>query len=380
MHILAHCFDPGTVSLFAATVDHGLRPEAKQEIQKVSQQAEDLGVSHTTLRWTGWDETGNLQEQARKARYQLLSDWAKTQDLAVVAVGHTADDQAETLLMRLARSSGVDGLASMPVRRTLYGVNVVRPLLGLTRAELQEYLKEIGLGWSQDPSNDDPKFDRIKIRQALQHLEPLGLTVKALSDVARNLEQAREALDWYCFLAARDIASVDGGSVVFDLRQFRTLPEEISRRLLVRAIKWIGGAEYPPRRLPAARALANVRLGLSVTLGGCQILRQGQKIWVCREYNAVRNKHVAVDEMWDRRWRLTGEVHPGTELRALGRAGLKECPDWRETGRPRAALLASPSLWAGNVLLAAPLAGRAHADRIELVGGEEEFFASLLSH
>lgn len=380
LHILTRCFAPGTVALFAVTVDHGLRPESPDEAMQVKEMCAELMVPHTTLRWKSWDGVGNLQERAREARYQLISEWAKSQDIAVFAVGHTADDQAETMLMRLARSSGVDGLAAMPLNRTLFGITLIRPLLGLARQDLRGYLTRNDVDWAEDPSNKNAAYERVRTREALKELAPLGITAKVLSDVAGNMDQAREALDWYTFLSARDLASVNGGDVLFDLRQFRALPGEIARRLLVRSIAWIGGTVRGPRRAPVNLALESIRAGRSTTLAGCNVLRHDNRVWVCREYNAIRSTRCSVDAFWDQRWQLVGPAAPGLEIRVLGQDGLNECPDWRATGRPRAALIASPAVWRGDTLIAAPLAGKTAGWTAQLVAGEEEFFATLISH
>lgn len=383
MHILSRLFEGSETQLHAATVDHGLRPESADEAGQVRGMAEAMGVSHSILRWRDWDGTGNLQDQARRARYELLSDWCKSIGVSVLALGHTADDQAETVLMRLARASGVDGLAGIPTKRTMNGIMVMRPMLDLTRQDLRKYLTDNDLPWIEDPSNEDRRFARIKAREALECLDDLGVSVTALSGVARNLSQAREALDWYSFLAARDIADVFGGDVVLDLRQFRTLPDEIARRLLVRAITWISGAQYPPRRAPLMDVLDSIRRGRgrSATLGGCRILRQGRSIWICREYNAVRDEFSSPSKVWDNRWHMTSDAKgEDLQVRPLGRRGLTFCENWRETGAPYAALLASPSVWKGDELVAAPLAGLPGEWRAELAGGAESFFAALLSH
>lgn len=380
LHILAHCFEPGQVELFAATVDHGLRPEAEDEARQVGDLAKSLGIAHETLKWLDWDGRGNLQDQARRARYRLLADWAGSHGVSVVALGHTADDQAETVLMRLIRSAGVTGLAGMPVRRTLHGIGIFRPLLGVTREELRDYLRHNDVSWAEDPSNDDLRYDRVKVRRALEVLKPLGLTVQSLADVAENMGQARVALDWYSFLAARDCATVLCGSVSLDQHKFRLLPDEIGRRLLQRALIWISGAQYAPRRTALTEALKAVKLGQSATLSGCRILCQGARIWVCREFNAVRRIHTECDQPWDRRWRVAGGDPVGCEVRPLGQRGLILCPDWREAGLPNAVLATTPSVWRGDDLVAAPLAGMANGWRAELIGGSEEFFSSLLSH
>jgi len=380
MHLLARCFPRGEVKLCVATVDHGLRSESASEAALVARQAAGLGLPHETLLWTGWTGEGNLQDQARRARYGLLTDWALRNRVTTVALAHTADDQAETLLMRLGRSAGVSGLAAMAPRRMQDGVVLVRPLLGITRDALRDFLRAEGIAWAEDPSNEDIRYDRIKARQALAGLAPMGIDAQRLAEVAANMARAREALDWYTFLAARDLTRIDGGDVLLEPRGFRTLPDEIARRLLLHIVGWIGGGEYPPRRVAVAEALSALRHERSSQLGGCLILGQGRRIRFCREWKAVETLTVPQGALWDGRWVLRGPVVKDGELRALGAAGLKLCPDWRQTGRPYAALIASPSVWSGADLVAAPLAGLANGWTAELESGEEDFYASLLSH
>ncbi|KIC21997.1 tRNA(Ile)-lysidine synthetase [Leisingera sp. ANG-Vp] len=379
LHLLHECFG-GDVQLQAATVDHGLRPEAAEEARSAAAAAAALGISHEVLRWEIGPREGNLQNQAREARYDLLAGWARRHGIPVLALGHTADDQAETVLMRMARASGVTGLSGMAERRTHDGVTLLRPLLDVTRAELRQFLQSRGVGWSEDPSNEDTRFERVRVRRALAELAPLGLTPEVFAKVASNMTKAREALDWYAFLAARDQAHVQAGAVVLCQRKFRTLPSEIGHRLLVRAFQWISGTQYPPRRVPMEKAVLAARTGGSVTLAGCRLLTTTKQIWVCREYNAVCCEMALPGQVWDDRWKFFGGDAKGCEVRALGRQGLLACPDWREAGVPGPVLEATPALWRGTELLAAPAAGLANGWSAETVGTEEEFFASLLSH
>ncbi|SDD29716.1 tRNA lysidine(34) synthetase TilS [Ruegeria marina] len=380
LHLAKRCFSGEDFQLFAATVDHGLRPEAVAEAEWVARVAADIGVAHETLIWKDWDGTGNLQDQARRARYSLLTEWARRNQIETVALAHTADDQAETVLMRLGRAAGVSGLAAIPKRRMQDGVVLVRPLLGVTRAALREFLTAAGLGWCDDPSNENTRYDRIKARKALATLQPLGLDAQVLSEVASNMARAREALDWYTFLAARDLAVIDAGDVMLDLRGFRTLPDEIARRLLLHAVCWIRGGEYPPRRAAVAAVMSALRQEKSAQLHGCLILNRGRRVWICREFKAVEAAHARLGELWDGRWVLSGPVSADAEIRALGPGGLARCPEWRNTGRPYAALQATPAVWRGDDLIAAPLAGMPGSWTARLKGGEEDFYASLLSH
>jgi tRNA(Ile)-lysidine synthase len=380
LHILAQCFEPGKVRLFAATVDHGLRPEAAEEARQAGVLCKSLGVPHEILKWESWDKTGNLQDQARRARYRLLGEWATSHTLDEVAIGHTLDDQAETVVMRMVRSAGVTGLSAMPVRRKAHGTTISRPLLGVTRAQLRDYLRRNAIIWSEDPSNNDLRYDRIKVRRALEVLEPLGLTAQVLSDVAHNMRQAHEALNQHGFLAAHEIVTIVGGDVVMDLPKFRSLPDETARRLFQHALLWISGAQYAPRRAPLIEALNAARQGNPATLSGCRVLVTGARIWICREFNAVRRIHSPCDQLWDGRWRLLGGDASGCEIRPLGQHGLTQCPNWRETGSPGAALTATPAVWRDDNLVAAPLAGMANGWAAKLLGGSEDFYTSLLSH
>ncbi|MEP1930191.1 MAG: tRNA lysidine(34) synthetase TilS, partial [Roseibium sp.] len=359
-----------------------------EEAQQVAKLAGSLSVPHEILTWSDWDGSGNLQEQARRARYQMMTDWARSKGIALMALGHTADDQAETVLMRLARSGGVDGLAAMQTRRLENGVTLVRPMLDISRSELRDYLRQNDLNWSEDPSNLDTRYDRIKIRQAMDLLAPLGITTDVLTRVASQMGQAREALDWYTFLAAREIVMVDGADVVIGLRRFRTLPQEIARRLMVRSVMWVSGSQYQPRRSAISELINAARAGQACTLGGCIVTSHLDELWVSREYNAVSGISCALDEPWDNHWQLQPPiVRPVPDenaqafvVRALGPDGLDMCPDWKTTGKPRAALLASPAVWKGDDLVSAPTAGHAAGWSATLLSSSEEFFAAFLSH
>jgi tRNA(Ile)-lysidine synthase len=375
------CATAGTY-LEAVTVDHGLRPEAAAEADLVARHAAELGIPHETLKWRGWNGQGNLQNAAREARYTRMAEWAARRNLPVVALGHTADDQAETVLMRLARRAGVDGLSAMAPQSTRHGVTWLRPLLSVRREALRDYLRRRALDWVEDPSNDDLQYTRIQTRQALAALEPLGINADALADVARNMAVAREALEEQTDYAARKILRFDAGAVVLDADAFQAQPEEIRRRLMIRALGWITGKPYPPRRAPLAALIAGLAQGQGGTIDGCQtLLRRGQ-IWVFREYNAVRDHVAPADNLWDGRWRaLPPDTFPdGAELRALGPDGLLQCPDWRETGRPRAMLLSTPAIWQCENLLAAPLAGMGQKWHVQLERGAGWINSAPLSH
>ena len=369
------------VSLKVATVDHGLRPEAAEEARMVAGAARELGLSHDILTWDEAPGRGNLQDAARQARYRLLADWAGAQGLDAVALGHTLDDQAETFLARLARGSGVDGLAAMRDDWHRQGMRWLRPLLTVRRGDLRDFLTGRGVGWVEDPSNDDPRFQRVRARRALAALAPLGLDAPTLAATAARLTQARVVLARAAFEAAGAVCRVEAGDVRLAAAAF-DLPEETRFRLFAHALGWVASARYRPRLNALAAALAAVRRGEARALHGCLIRPepegQGGGVRICREYQAVRSLTAAPGRLWDNRWRLRGPDR-GCHIRALG-AAIADCPDWRATGRPRMALMADPAVFREGVLIAAPLAGLARGWQAEFspIGGD--FAASLLSH
>jgi len=385
---LLHLLDPFCrnhgIQLHAVTVDHQLRPEAAAEARFVARRCKDLGVPHDTLVWQGWDGQGNLQKAARDARYREMTAWARSRGISAVALGHTREDQAETVLMRLGRRAGVDGLSGMRHRVLRDGICWLRPLLRAHRADLRTYLVRKGVEWIDDPSNDDLNFDRIKARQILDTLAPLGISVDGLADVADQMAQARKALEWQAFLVAQELATTKSGAVIYDERVLRSQPDEIRRRLFVRAINWISGATYAPRRGAVAGLMQGIAKGQASTADGCHIRRIAEKIWIFRELNAVAGLQSPIQVLWDGRWRITPPADQrdvtDTYVRALGQDGIENCPDWRGAGTPHVVLLSTPSIWRGAKMIAAPLAGLANNWHADIEGGEESFFAGLLPY
>jgi tRNA(Ile)-lysidine synthase len=369
------------MEVHAISIDHGLREAAMEEVRAVTDLCGDLGVPHHVEYWNSWNGEGNLMAEARTARYDLLTDWARANDVNTIALGHTANDQAETLLMRLARGAGVDGLSAMSPRRISNGVVWLRPLLRVHRRQLRHYLQSKNIPWVEDPTNEDRSFERIRMRDALQVLEPLGIDIDTLVTVTEHMSQAREALDWQTFLTARDMVRVSHGALAIDVHRFRPLPEELRRRIIVHALGWLTNSDYPPRREAIQSALVAIREGRTFTLSGCMILRSDDLIWLCREYNAVQADSVEVGDLWDGRWVVNGpEDDPEIEVRALGEKGLQNLLEKPSEKIPRPVLAVTPGVWMEGELLAAPLAEKAHGWTAELENGKDAFFAALLSH
>jgi len=384
LHLFARAAPHRGCVVHAVTVNHGLRAEAAQEVEFVAAFCAKLGVSHDGLVWQHGDISGNLQDQARRARYCLISEWARANDIGHVALGHTADDQAETVLMRLARGAGVDGLSGIRHDFDHNGVRFDRPYLSHTRADLQEYLIRNDVIWIEDPSNHDLAYQRVKARKALALLKPLGINVETLSQVSENMCSAKRALEHYTHVESGNLANQDRGDLILTLSPIPPVPEEIERRLLVAGIRWVSGAPYPPRYSALIEMDVAFCEADTFTLSGCILtIDRGngilnQKLRITREWNAVKDIATPTNQIWDGRWQLTGPHAPGLEIRALGEAGLTDCPDWRETGLPRRSLIASPAIWRGETLVSAPIAGYGSGWQAKLGAARNDFAAFLI--
>ena len=234
--------------LLAVTVDHGLRPQSRTEARAVADLARRLGVTHRTLRWTGRKPKTGLPEAARIARYRLLARAAREAGAQYVLTAHTLDDQAETVLIRLSRGSGVAGLAAMarcsPLPDSGKGeIHLHRPLLSVRKARLVASLKAARVPYADDPTNRDPRFTRARLRASMPALEREGLTADRLARLAQRVARAEAALHYALQAALRELAAGPwpaGGPVTIDPGPFADLPEEIALRVVGRAIDSVG--------------------------------------------------------------------------------------------------------------------------------------------
>ncbi len=370
----------GAFQLKVATVDHGLRPEARAEAGRVADICAGLGLAHRRLDWHGWGGSGNLQDQARRARYRLLGDWGRAQGIHAIALGHTLDDQAETMLMRLGRRAGVDGLSRMAGRFERDGMTFLRPLLEFRRAELRHHLRGIGATWSEDPSNEDEAYHRVRARASLEALAPLGVGAEDLARVSAHLASARQALQRRAAGLARRIARVEAGSVALHLAALAELPGEDRRRLLSGALLFVAPGDYAPRAEALDRLEQAIDDRRTATLAGCLVVAAGPWLYISREAEALRGMIGPTNALWDGHWRLEGPHAPDLHVAVLGEAGLTECKTWRDAGLPRPVLAASPAVWRGDGLIAAPIARynkdwSAHSAR-----NCDDYARSLISH
>ncbi len=341
------------IALRVVTVDHGLRDGSAAEAAMVADEAGALGLDHTTLSWSGWDGQGNLQDAARQARLNLIAGWIGPQGHVLMA--HTQDDQAETVLMRLIRGSGVDGLSGMAALRKTAGMTVVRPLLAVQRAALRHYCTVLKIPFVDDPSNADDRFDRVRIRRLIGQE---GLDAATLAKTAAQMARAKEVLDLRVRQVTQDAQKIhyaDAGYVAFDRDLIAEIERETALRVFANALSEVGQNPYRPRLSALEDAVDQVTSGGTTTLHGCVLAAQKTQIQICRELQAVAGP-CSTKDLWDGRWTMEGPHAPELHVAALGDA-LPHCPEWRTTGHPRDALRASPAIWHDDRLIAAPLAG-----------------------
>ena len=388
--------------LVVVSIDHGLRPEAAAESDAVATQARALGLEARVLRWEGPRPATGIQTAARDARYGLLmqialeaAGAAAGPRPAAIATAHTADDQAETLLMRLARGSGVDGLAGIPARGRLEqtgadgrieSVDILRPLLSVPRARLIATLEAAGITWLDDPSNRDGRFERVRVRQALRLLEPLGVGREALARTATRMQAARAALDHAVdqLWAATVACPFDATFVEIDRRAVADAPDEVGVRLLRRVLARAGGAGGPAELSAvesACRRLfgnADAAVVPAFTLGGCIVAveardaRAASLVRVWREPDrAAGLPRIGLapgqDVLWDRRYRASVSVrHPGpVEIGPVGddwHALAAASPVLRRLGIPAGAIRGLPAFRVRGIIAAVPTLSMAAAE------------------
>jgi tRNA(Ile)-lysidine synthase len=285
MRLAARWRDHAGVPLAVATVDHGLRLDSGAEAEKVGEWAAALGLPHAILPWRGEKPARAIQEKARDARYALLFAHARALGAEAVATAHHADDQWETIVFRLARGSGVGGLAGMARDQAFPDGRLIRPLLGLPKQALVDYCRAQGQSYFEDPANKDPAYARARLRALGAPLRELGFDREKAARLAQRARKAEEALDW----AARELIrrTISPEKDVYHLDRSENTPQAVLERFLSLAIAQAAGAA--PQRLDRLETLAeNVNKSLKknenlrATLGGCSVILNRRKVLALR--------------------------------------------------------------------------------------------------
>ena len=319
--------------LVALTVDHGLRPESASEAAEVHAVLTKHGIHHEILPWHGDKPHTAVEEKAREARYDLLFTYMRERGLLHLFVAHTMDEQAETFLLRMRRGSGIEGLSAINAEVLYRDLRVLRPLLGFTKNELRDYLKEKGIDWVDDPANFDTSYDRVKVRHLLKIMDGYGLGAECIDRAVSGIKRAKNAIDVYATKVMAETVSLDFcGFVRLDAERLLSHPQEVVFRVLSRIIFVVSG-NHVPVRLEKIASLADrlTSVGKGMTLGGCFIKQYRGKVVFVREVSFLPPKVVFADKG---RWGHFTISAPGFRgiLGALGADGYAQI---REKTRKR---------------------------------------------
>ncbi len=313
------------VALTALTIDHRLRIESANEAKQVASWCAARGITHHTLTWEGEKPESGRQEAARNVRYELLANWCKTSATQYLLTAHHLEDQGETLFFRLARGSGIKGLACMPVASQVYGITLIRPLLRSTKQELQEYLKQHNQTWLEDPTNQRMDYTRNIIRKNLAGTN----LAKRAGHIANALGKYRNLLENKLASYLTNIVFVSpAGYASFAADAFKDLTEMIACDALETIILHVSGSTEPLRghAVEALRlAMRNPQTFKRTALGGCLVGYQPKhgNFIISREPKAMQPAKLLNGQpcMWDNRFEANCD---GFTIRALGADGLAQ--------------------------------------------------------
>jgi tRNA(Ile)-lysidine synthase len=286
--LLAHQYAEATNAherFVVYTVNHGLRPEAADEVAFVVREAARLKFHARVLSWEGDKPLTGVQQAARLARYSLFGQAMLQDKVEAIVTAHHIDDQAETVLMRLAHGSGIDGLRGMDTFSEVGGVTVVRPLLRVDPSKLRAVVATAGLTPVIDPSNSDIDYERVRWRQMLPQLAVLGLDARRLARFAERMRDADGALVSMTAEAMSMVAfGPDDEQASFGRDLLVSVPRAIAVRLVGRVLDRVGGGRRP-HALGAVEALTDrlIRERATATLHGCIVRAGGKTIRIERE-------------------------------------------------------------------------------------------------
>jgi tRNA(Ile)-lysidine synthase len=357
----------------ALTVDHGLRAGSRAEAQESHRRLSSRGIECRLLVWRGDKPRTGIQAAARDARYRLMAQWCRRHGVLHLLVAHHREDQAETVLHRLARASGVDGLAGMAVIHELPDIRLLRPCLDVPRDRLRAVLLLHKIDWAEDPSNEDRAYARVRLRGLLPVLASEGMNVAALSGTAHRMAGARAGLDAVLagFLSMHAAFFPEGYSR-FSRAAFTAANPEVAHRVLSALVTTLGGNIYPPRQSSLETLCEDMRQpageapwSRARTLGGCRIVPDGANFLICREAGRceVLTAPQGASVIWDKRFlvRLPNgaarSAGPYT-IGSLGEAGWaairRKISDSSADYLPRLVCLALPAIHRRGKIVAVP--------------------------
>lgn len=393
--------------LTALSVDHALRPEAAAECRAVGDMIAGLNaqshattwrpINHEILIWQGEKPSHGLMAAARAARYRLLVEWCLAQDVLHLALGHHADDQAETVLMREAHGSGAAGLAGMSAIRALRGIRLLRPLLPCRKTALAVLVQKAGLTAIEDPSNRAHRFERVRWRAHLGE----NADIEALQQTIWGAGASRDAIERRAAQLLAQTARLDpAGYATIDLDRLLRLEAVVISQALRQLLLTVGGADFAPAPAAISRLIISLRQrqATMLTLGGCLLAARGDELMLFREPAACNGPlplTLGQTMIWDRRFAVTlvqrtaghreglepaigGLARPDQQLyvAAIGEKGLanKTLPV-ALAGLPHHARASLPGLWSEEILLGVGCIGSGrNTDKTEEIRAGEAFY------
>ncbi len=306
-------------NLTALIVDHGLRKESSKEAALVRSRLEKMRINAQILKWVGDKPKSNIHEHARKARYKLLTDYCQQHKIKSLFFAHTKNDQAETVLLRIYRGTGIDGLVAMQEKSIKNNINIFRPLLDVTRPEIEAYLKEHKIKWVDDPSNFDTKYERVKIRNLINSLKDKSTWIDRLNLLANN---SKRSSDYIKAVVRKKFAKIvrihDLGFIDIKHEDLSKLHEEIALKLLVKIFSYFNGSKHQPRLRSLSTCLESLLNKKDMTLAGVEIKNIKGMICFIREPKAIENFD---PNNWDNRFVLADTKQ---DIRPLGEDGWKQ--------------------------------------------------------
>lgn len=335
LHVMDAWARRHTISLLVLTVDHGLRVGSADEALTVGRFAVARGWRHRTLSWHGAKPVSGLSEAARDARYRLLLETCHAEGITALVLAHHLDDQAETVLYRMERDSGPDGLAGMARVIERDGVRLLRPLLGLPKARLIATCRAAGLLFADDPTNSDQRYARPRLRALMPELSASGVTAERLGRLADAMGSVRARIDQaVCGWVMVHVEVSATGWIGFEVTALETIPDALRAPLIERLLRWIGGGGYPPRgdRLNRLVHWLGESTGEGArTLAGCHIERMGQRIVILREWQAVAPPFIVPPGqagVWDGRYEVRNDGVAPVRVGVCGHEGWRR---WRRS-------------------------------------------------
>lgn len=344
--------------VIALTVDHGLRPESKNEVRWLQQWTQEKGIEHIILEWQGVKPTSRLQEKARNARYHLLINWCKTNHMSSLLLGHHQQDQEETFWLRLSSGSGLEGLSGIKKQVSREGITFLRPLLAFSKERLKATLINEKQTWIEDPSNSNQRFFRGRLRT---FLEKEGLSSQRLTHIMEKLQvdadfinsSLQKTLNTTVFLH-------NPGYITLERKAFEDLHPALVKRLLSLLMQWFSGAFYPPRSTQINTILNKINSFSSFTVGGIYWVPQQTQISLFREVAVIKENFslslLQEETLWDQRFWIDPHIKDHVPEEVV-LAPLRSIPSFKKniaSSIPSSAWPSLPTLWIKEKIVSIP--------------------------